>query len=94
MKEIHINYIMHHGEKIHLKERITLVPYRSEHDELWLADYEPLGIDVFAYTKQLLKDFVYEELSFNYEYFALEEDKKLAYPSATNLKYSILEHIK
>lgn len=94
MKEIHINYFEHNGEKIYLKERITLVPYRSKHDELWLVEYEPLGIDTFAFTKKLLKKFVYEDLLSNYIFFALEEDDKKLTPRAKDLKYSILKHIK
>lgn len=93
MKEIHLNYFIHKGEKIYLKERILITPYRSEHDEHWIAEYEPLGIYVYEYTKKLLKEFVYEDISFMYEFFVLEDNKKLT-PQAKELKYKILEHIK
>ena len=94
MKEIHLNYFIHKGEKIYLKERILITPYRSEHDDLWIAEYEPLDIYVFEYTKKLLKEFVYEEMSVNYEIFVLHKDTKTLTKGAQDLKYKILEHIK
>ena len=94
MKEIHVNYFMHKGEKIYLKERILLKPYRSEHNEFWIVEYEPLNIYLFEYTKKLLKEFVYEDLSVLYEHFALCEDDNKLTKGARELKYKILEHIK
>ena len=94
MKEIHLNYFIHKDKKIYLKERILIKPYRSEQDDLWVADYEPLDIYVFEYTKKLLKECVYEQLSVMYELIALEENDDKLTPNAKKLKYKILEHIK
>jgi hypothetical protein len=93
MKEIHLNYFIHKGQKIYFKERILITPYRSEDNELWIAEYKPLDIYVFEYTKKLLKQIVYEDLSVMYEFFVLEDDSKLT-KGAQDLKYKILEHIK
>jgi hypothetical protein len=88
-----INDITYHGRKFHFKNQLEVNPAHNETGELLCLKYTPLGIHVFADSRNELYVELAEQICMLWDEYACESDENLT-SAAIRLKKNLLDNIK
>jgi len=78
------------GRVFRFRKPLVLRPCRDETGELLVIEHEPLGIHVFAESREELVDELREQIAVLWDEYACEEDRNLS-PAAIKLKRRLRE---
>lgn len=75
-----------------LNEKRELIPVMDETGQFYTIEDPMIGIDVFAYTRNELRDAIQDNLIFLWETYSNAKDEELT-EKAKELKYNLLKHV-
>ena len=87
-----VSHVLFGGKELRFRNPISLSPVLSECRQLMVVEHAPLDINVFAETRELLLDELFEQIYMLWVEYALEDDALLC-SSAQQLKYRLLDAI-
>jgi hypothetical protein len=85
-----IDCVPYGNRTFHFKKYLELCPTYDETGELLCLEYEPIGIHVFADTREELLAELAEQICMLWDEYACEDDKNLT-PAAIQLKRRLLD---
>ncbi len=87
-----ITEFIYDGRELRFKKPLYLTPKHDETKVSLCLQYEQLGIDVFASTREELQNEINEQLAVLWKEYALEDETNLS-PAAIKLKKHLLSVI-
>jgi hypothetical protein len=78
--------------ELRFAETLTLIPEADEEERLYTVSNQDFNLEVFAYTRQELVEYINSDIAFLWKEYALAPDKRLS-SSARELKRRLLKAI-
>jgi len=88
-RPVTIEYVPYGNRTFHFKKYLEFCPTYDETGELLCLEYEPIGIRVFADTREELLAELAEQICMLWDEYACEDDGNLT-PAAIRLKKDLL----